>query len=328
LKLRLQDVEAQLQYSENRVIALERQQQMVGRIMVSQQNDLAKSQALLSQQVQALTAENSVLKAQVSRSQSFFANSTQPGGDEFGSLRRQSSTPQAVPTQEQLFRNSSPHQTRPLQNEALSPSFGKASLRRTDSAGVPSPGSVESDPRLPEGSSPRADPETANTLLRQECDRLRACWDAASGELKTAEHELLHVKDLYTSLDVENASLRRKLCTLEEHMESNAVLTRENSKSVENSIVLLESEKAAAHAEHQKALSEIQALQDVYNMLSGKYEELMMQFDQTKLKLQKTTAESETQVKLLTLRLKAAEDLVVQRDNLQAVFVKQVHLAL
>lgn len=310
LAMKSEEGQAELQTSEQYAGAWGEKQQLIGRIMASERNKSDISQSLLSQHSEALTSEDTMLRTQVIRSPSYAEKPIQAIRDYNPS---------------QKLQNSQSKTLSPEQSEGSYSSTRRVSMLRINSARSPVFETLQAGQQLPGSPPPRPDLEVANALLQQECDRLQVCWGTATAELKSLEHELAYVKELYTNMETENASLRRKLCTLEEHMGSSAVLTRDNSKSLETSLTLLESEKIAAEAEHQRALREVEALHMVYTNLSEKYEQLMMQFEQTKLKLQKTMEESGTQVKILTLRLKAAEDLVVQRDSLQAVFVKQVH---
>lgn len=320
LKQRLRDLAAELRDSENRVTALEKQQQMVGRIMVSQQNEFAKCEVLLRQQVQALETEIQSLKSSSNRSGSPFDEGFDALESDKGSLRWQSGSSLASRTNAEtgaadgdfsLQRKASDR----FPDEMISP---KMHLRQEAGSG-----SVEPQP----SSSPKSsDLEAANAALQEECARLLASLEKSIADAKSLGHELGSVKDMYAVVDAENVSLRRKLCTMEEHMQSSAVLARDSSKNVEELVGVLESQKAAAEGAAQKASLEVRALQDAYDNLSMKYEDVMMQHDQLRLKFVKATEESDTKVKLLTLRVTAAEGLIVQRDNLQAVFVKQVCL--
>eukprot|EP00884_Botryococcus_braunii_P013216 jgi/Botrbrau1/21896/Bobra.0249s0025.1 len=309
--LGLKDMQAKTQDSEDYIAVLTEEQQMVGRTMATQHDHVDDSQTLPPEELPALTTKKPMLKSQVSQSTSRPKRSMEAMKNDNLSQRWQTSKSQAIP---------------PEQYQRSFSSQKRTSFSRSPTAHAPLVETVQAQQASLESLPPRPDLESTNMCLQQECDRLKAGWETATAEVKGLEHEVAAIKELYTSLDVENASLRRKILTLEEHMESNAVLTRDNSKNHETTMSLLETKKAATEAEHQKALCEVEALQLVYTNLSEKYEQLMMQFEHTKLKLEKSIEESRTQVKLLTIRLKAAEDLVVQRDNLQAVFVKQVCL--
>ncbi len=166
--------------------------------------------------------------------------------------------------------------------------------------------------------------ELANALLVDEVHQLQAQREDISKALQETQHELMCVKEAHATLGLEHNTAKRRLSSVEENIVANAALARDTSRDFETSVSVLQSEKDGARAEHQKTLRQLEALQDVYDSLSSKFADSMLQLDLTKHAAAKAAAESAAEMKMLTQRVKTAEFMVAQRDNIQAIFVKQV----